>query len=80
MIHIKGWDVQFLPTFDDLTDEAVKNAVYFEVERRIRSGDACGVFIAIALKTGRSKDFARVKMFMEETYINQELIKHWSKI
>lgn len=76
MIHIKGWDVQFLPTFDDLTDEAVKNAVYFEVEGESVRVMPAEYLAAIALKTGRSKDFARVKMFMEETDVNRELIKH----
>ena len=75
MIHIKGWDVQFLPTFDDLTDEAVKNAVYFEVDSESVRVMPAEYLIAIALNTGRTKDFARVKMFMEEANLNHDLVK-----
>jgi hypothetical protein len=74
MVFIEGWDVQFLPTFDDLTEEAVENAVYFDVEgERVRVMPA-EYLMAIALKTGRAKDLARVKMFMEEAGVNEELL------
>jgi hypothetical protein len=79
MIRIKGWDVQFLPTFDDLTDEAVQTAVYFDVDGeqvRVMSGE---YLVAIALKTGRSKDFARVKMFLDEGKVNKESVEQLVK-
>lgn len=74
MIRIKGWDVQFLPTFDDLTDEAVQNAVYFNVDGEPVRVMPAEYLVAIALKTGRSKDLARVKMFMDEGKANEELV------
>jgi hypothetical protein len=79
MIQIAGWDVQFLPTFDNLTDEAVQNAVYFDVDgEQVRVMQA-RYLVAIALKTGRGKDLARVKMFLDEGKVTKESVEQLVK-
>lgn len=75
MISIEGWDVQFLPTFDELTEEAVQNAIHFNVEGEPVRVMAAEYLVVIALKTGRGKDFARVKMFIDEGKANMELLE-----
>ena len=63
MIH--GWPVQFLPAESGLLREAVEQAreVDFEgVPARVMLAEH---LMAIALQTGRGKDFARLVTFME---------------
>jgi len=79
MIQIAGWDIQFLPTFDDLTDEAVQNAVYFDVDGEQVRVMKAKYLVAIALKTGRSKDLARVNMFLDEGKVNKESVEQLVK-
>lgn len=80
-IDIEGWHVQFLPVFDSLTDEAVKNAILFDVDGEIVRVMSAEYLAAIALNTGRPKDFARVKMFFQQDCLDakqlQELIKRF---
>ncbi len=63
MVH--GWPVQFLPAESVLLREAVESAqeVDFEgVPSRVMRAEH---LMAIALQTGRGKDFARLLTFME---------------
>ncbi|MGD0127975.1 MAG: hypothetical protein ABSF46_21655 [Terriglobia bacterium] len=62
---VEGWPVQFLPPSDPLEEEAIEQAVETEVE-------GTGIWVisaehlaAMALKTGRAKDFARLLQFVE---------------
>jgi len=57
--------VQFLPPYDLLTEEALAQAVETEVERVRTSVMTAEHLVAIALKTGRGKDFARILQFIE---------------
>lgn len=62
---IAGWPVQFLPPNSPLVDEALREAVTWDV-----AGTPARVFTAehlaaIALQTGRAKDKARVLQFVE---------------
>ena len=64
-IVVAGWPVQFLPAHSDLLQEALVAAVEKNVD-----GTPVRVFTAehiaaIALKTGRAKDKARVLQFIE---------------
>ena len=64
-ILIAGWPVQFLPPPSPLAEEALAQAVSFDVEEvptRVFSAEhlAC-----IALETGRPKDKASLPQFME---------------
>lgn len=64
-IRIGDWPVQFIPTFNALTEEALANAEVGEVEGvplRVVRADYLAV---IALSTGRAKDFARIIALIE---------------
>lgn len=64
-VIVEGWPVQFLPAGDALTEEALRQAVETDVEgvpARVISAEH---LTAIALNTGRPKDFARILQFIE---------------
>jgi len=62
---IEGWPVQFLPPADPLEEEALQQAVEVEVEGTPTRVITAEHLAAIALKTGRAKDFARLLQFVE---------------
>ena len=64
-ITICGWPVQFLPAESALLREAVEQAVAVDFEgvpTRVMTGEHLA---AIAVQTGRAKDFARLLAFVE---------------
>lgn len=64
-IIIAGWPVQFLPPGNALVEEALTHAVETEVgnvRTRVMTAEH---LTAIALQTGRAKDFARILQFIE---------------
>lgn len=72
---IEGWPVQFLPTADTLDLEALDRAV--EVEEDFGSGAPVKTrvlapehVVAIAVRTGRPKDFVRVDDFVEQEAVD----------
>jgi hypothetical protein len=73
-IRVGAWPVQFIPTFDSLTRDAVEQAdtVDFEGEplRVVRADHLA----AIALSTGRAKDFARILALLEAGSVTLEEI------
>jgi hypothetical protein len=62
---IEGWPVQFLPPSDALEEEALQQAVEIDVEGTHTWVITPEHLSAIALKTGRAKDFARLLQFVE---------------
>lgn len=65
-IEVEGWSVQFLPADDLLYDEALNESIETDLDGvtiRIMTAEH---LVAIALRTGRSKDFARISQFMGE--------------
>ena len=74
-IVIGGWPVQFLLSGDDLEREAVAQALATTVEgvsTRVLSAEH---LVAIALRTGRSKDHIRILQFIEQTAVNREKLQ-----
>lgn len=74
-IKFGSWPVQVLPAYKPLVEEAVKQAVEVEF-----SGIPTRVFCpehlcAIALDTGRTKDYYRVAMFIEQKAVDMEKLK-----
>lgn len=66
--------VQFIPTFDDLTREAVAEAEEADLNGiPIRVVDAEHLAV-IALKAGRAKDFARILALLEAHAVDRESI------
>jgi hypothetical protein len=62
---IEGWPVQFLPPGDALEEEALEQAIETEVEGTRTWVITAEHLAAMALKTGRAKDFARLLEFVE---------------
>jgi hypothetical protein len=62
---IEGWSVEFLPTVGALYDEALDQATeveWYGVKTRVMTSEH---LMAIALNTGRQKDFDRIDIFKE---------------
>ena len=85
----EGWPVQFLPPSDALDEEAMEQAVETEVEgirTRVMTAEH---LVAIALKTGRAKDFSRILQFVESGVLDADkldqiltrhsLLEKWEK-
>lgn len=73
-IKICDWPVQFLPAESPLLKEAVEQAetVDFEgVPTRVMKAEH---LMAIALQTGRGKDFARLLTFVESGIVNETVL------
>lgn len=64
-IVIEGWPVQFLSPGDALTEEALEQAIETEVEGVRTWVMTSEHLVAIALKTGRPKDYVRILQFIE---------------
>ena len=62
---IEGWPVQFLLPSDALDEEALRQAVETEVEGVRTWVITAEHLVAIALRTARAKDFARILQFVE---------------
>ncbi len=73
MVH--GWPVQFLPAETPLLREAVENGreIGFAGEpARVMTAE---YLMAIALRTGRGKDFARLVTFVEAAVADQTILR-----
>lgn len=86
---IEGWPVQFLPPGDPLEEEALRQAVEVEVAGTRTWVIGPEHLAAIALKTGRAKDFARLLQFVEAGVLEakkldpilkrHELVEKWEQ-
>lgn len=74
-IVIGGWPVQFLPPRDDLEREAVADSVPQEVEGVRTWVMSAEHLVAIALRTGRSKDYIRILQFVEQDALNRKKLQ-----
>jgi hypothetical protein len=71
-IRVGEWPVQFIPVFNPLTEDAVREAESGEIEGialRVVRADFLAV---IALSTGRPKDFARILALLESGAVSCE--------
>jgi hypothetical protein len=69
-IVIDDWPVQFLPPANELEKEAITDAlptVIEDVATRVMSPEH---LVAIALQTGRSKDYIRILQFVEHDAVD----------
>jgi hypothetical protein len=74
-VYIEGFPVQFLPTFNELTEEAVRQAqeVYLKyVTTRIMKPEH---LVAIMLDTGRTKDYLRISMFLQADAVDRQRLR-----
>lgn len=79
-LMIEGWPVQFLPAGDDLDHEALEQAIEIEdafdgnLPIKIRVLSAPHI-VAMALRTGRHKDFGRIGAFLDEDAVVLDELK-----
>jgi len=71
-IQIGGWPVQFLPVSNPLEREALSNAALVDLRGTPVPIMTAEHLVAIALATGRNKDFARVSQFLEQEAVDQD--------
>ncbi len=64
-IIIEGWPVQFLPPRDALGKEALAQAVETKLDGTRTRVMTAEHLVALALQTGRAKDFSRILQFIE---------------
>lgn len=73
-VVIGAWPVQILPAYTPLVEEAVVKAVERPFEDlRVRVVDA-NYLCAIALQTGRAKDYLRVQTLIESGQVQAEVL------
>ena len=71
-VLVEGIPVQFIPAYNPLIEEAVKEAKevkYKQVKTKVLRAEH---LLAIMLQTGRPKDKARMASFLEEAKMNQK--------
>jgi len=73
-IRVGAWPVQFIPTFDSLTRDAVEQADTVDFEGEPLRVVRADYLAAIALSTGRAKDFARILALLEAGSVTLEEI------
>ena len=71
-IVIEGWPVQFLPPSDPLEEEALQEAVATDLEGTCTWVITAEHLVAMALKTARAKDFARILQFVESGVLDAD--------
>jgi hypothetical protein len=74
-IVVEGWPVQFLPVYNELTEEALAQAIevkFGETPTRVLSAE---YLAAIMLETGRPKDHARLIQFFESDILNRVVLE-----
>ncbi|HEV2398439.1 MAG TPA: hypothetical protein VGS27_15965 [Candidatus Sulfotelmatobacter sp.] len=71
-IVLDGWPVQFLVPANALEEEAIKRAVSADVDGISTRVMAAEHLVAIALNTGRAKDYGRILQFLEQQAVDQK--------
>ena len=69
-LWLAGTLVQLIPAYDTLTEEAVREAVEQTVGPTKTRVMRVEHLIAISLKTGRAKDYARIALLLEEAEVD----------
>jgi len=75
-VIIEGWAVQFLPVYDNLTEEALEQAVQIDFDSVPTRVFAAEHLAAIMLNTGRPKDHARLVQFFEFDAVNRATLEN----
>jgi hypothetical protein len=78
---IEGWLVEFLPVSDPLDSDALLSAIEVEMDGTKTWVMSQEHLMAIAVRTGRPKDLARLHQFLDlgtfdEDYLQEILTKH----
>ncbi len=73
-VMIEGVPVQFIPAYNALVEEAVKEAKDVSYEGEPTRVPRAEHLIAIMLDTGRPKDRERISMMLDETVLDMQLL------
>ena len=71
-VRFAEWPVQILPDANDLVRESIRMANEVEYDGIPTRVFTAAHLCAVALQTGRTKDYLRVAMFMEQRAVNLE--------
>ncbi|MCO5051767.1 MAG: hypothetical protein M9920_05645 [Verrucomicrobiae bacterium] len=71
-LWLAGTLVQLIPAYDALTEEAIREAIERTVGPTHTRVMRVEHLIAIALKTGRAKDFTRIALLLEQADVDVE--------
>ena len=74
-VVIEGWPVQFLPVYNQLTEEALEHAIEVQFGTTPTWVLSAEYLAAIMLETGRPKDHARLIQFFEFEAIDRTILK-----
>jgi hypothetical protein len=74
-IRVGAWPVQFLPAYNALTREALELAEQSEIEGMPARVVAADYLAAIALDTGRAKDYERLLALLESGKVTRERVE-----
>lgn len=87
---VEGVLVQIIPAYDALTEEAVREAIEKPVGQTMTRVMRVEHLVAIALRTGRAKDRARISLLLEEADVladclseilrRHQLMERWDKL
>jgi hypothetical protein len=88
-IRVGAWPVQFIPAFDELSQEAMVHAEHADLDGEVVRVVSADYLAAIALKAGRPKDMARILGLLEAEAVSSDqmdeiaskhgLVKEWHK-
>jgi hypothetical protein len=88
-LWLAGTLVQLIPAYDALTEEAVHEAIEKTVGQTPTRVMRVEHLIAIALRTGRAKDYARIALLLDEAEVDDNRLQtiltrhhlqdHWEK-
>jgi hypothetical protein len=73
-VEIEGWPVQFLPAFNPLLEEALAQAIDIQFKNAPTRVMRAEHLVAVMLRTGRAKDYARIIQFLEEEAVELSLL------
>lgn len=74
-VVIGGWDVEFLPSYSPLTEQALREATVIpwnDIPVRVMRPEH---LVAICLDTGRAKDYERIARFIEQNAFDAEALQ-----
>ncbi len=71
-VVIGDWPVQFLPLVDELDEDALAAALTVEVDGEPTHVMTAEHLVALALRTGRGKDYLRILAFLESGCLDEE--------
>jgi len=74
-VVIGGWDVEFLPPYSPLTEQALSEATVIPWENMRVSVMQPEHLVAICLETGRIKDHERIAKFLEQEAFDADTLR-----